>query len=280
MPIRDIKLLPNSKTAEHLFNSPVATAVSKTAQIIWTFKPGYNFKLTRVGLGNVEEAGAVSLQAYIVRDDGMLNSSALAIDAVPEKFKTGAFSYMIAGVGYAKAAATAEVFAAAYTVTASKWGAFLIQINAAGTVTSKVVSNAQAYATEAEAILALPAPTAANVRIGYITVNADSGGWTATTDDMTDGSDCTEANFYSTPTAAPFLGNTVPVLGSALDAVSGKYVEGTLSSEYKRSIGSATDIVVLTYTSDGSGALTAGLATVGIRAFPLNGESIPASYRE
>lgn len=169
---------------------------------------------TAIGAGKVTLAmfaTAVNTWLNAIRTylaDGMLQVGTLLIDAVPEKFKTTTTTiYTIAGLPYTKAATTALVFSSAYTINVgaaagSFWGAFLVQVNAAGTVSTKTVGADQAYASEALAIAALPAVTAANVQVGYITVeaNADSA-WTATTDDLTPASDCQAANFYNLPAA-------------------------------------------------------------------------------
>lgn len=130
----------------------------------------------------------------------VLVKGGLAIDAVPEKFKTTATAfYKVAGAQYTKAAATAIVFSAAHPVTASKFGAILVQINAAGTVSTKITgatqTTAQAFATAAAALAALPMPDAGNVALGYIQIAAKAALWTANTDDMTNGSDLTTAAF-------------------------------------------------------------------------------------
>jgi hypothetical protein len=153
------------------------------------------------------------LRTYLA--DGMLQIGTLLIDAVPEKFKTTTtLIYTIAGLPYTKAATTALVFSAANgtinlagAAGTGHWGVFLVQTNAAGTVTTKpgtyTSGTDQDYATEALAIAVLPSVTAANVQIGYITVQVKTGGlsWTPTVDDLTPGSDVTAANFYNLPAA-------------------------------------------------------------------------------
>jgi len=141
--------------------------------------------------------------------DGILQIGTVAIDAVPEKFKTTTVLYWRRnGIQFTTAATTALVFASAYTINTAaaagiKWGAFLLQISDTGTVTSKAVAANQSYASEALAIAALPAADAGNKAFAYITVAATTGAdWVAITDDMTDGSDCTEANFYDLPVVA------------------------------------------------------------------------------
>ena len=128
--------------------------------------------------------------------DGLLLKGTLAIDATAEKFKTTTpVVYFISGVAYVKAATTALQFTAAHTVTALKHGVVLVQINAAKTISTKVVASPQAYDSAALALAAKPAPDAGNVEIGYITIEADAGNWVANTDDLTNAGDLTAATF-------------------------------------------------------------------------------------
>lgn len=120
----------------------------------------------------------------------------LAIDAVPEKFKTTqSAAFLINGVSHVKAPETAIVFTAAHVITASKFGIILVQINAAGTVSTKVPGSPQAYDNAGLALAALPAVDAGNVSLGYIAIENNAGDWTANTDDLTNASDVTTAAF-------------------------------------------------------------------------------------
>lgn len=136
------------------------------------------------------------LQLYEATDNSVVVKSTLAIDAVPEKFKTTTtMYYTISGVSYAKLAAAAIVFTAAHVITANKFGIILLQINAAGVVSSKVPLANQAYNTAALALAALPAADADNIAIGYIAIANNAGDWTANVDDLTNASDVTTAAF-------------------------------------------------------------------------------------
>lgn len=130
----------------------------------------------------------------------VLQHGTLAIDAVPEKFKTTTvFIWRRNGIQFSKAATTALVFTAAHPVTASKFGIILVQINDAGTISTKIPGATQtttmAYDSAALALAALPAPDAGNTVMGYIAIANNAGTWTANTDDLTDGSDLTTATF-------------------------------------------------------------------------------------
>ena len=138
--------------------------------------------------------------------DGLLQISTLAISGTAaEKFKTTTASFFtILGIQYTKAATDNLTFTAAQTINTAAgvgdfWGIWLVQINAAGTVSTKAPSADQVYTTEALALAALPVIDASNVSLGYITINANvDSSWTANTDDMTDASDCLTATFTDT----------------------------------------------------------------------------------
>lgn len=120
----------------------------------------------------------------------------LAIHSVAEQFKTSKTAvYLINGISYTKAATTALTFSAAHVITASKFGVILVQINAAGTISTKVPVSPQAYNDAPTALAALPSVDAGNVALGYIAIANNAGDWTANTDDLTDGSDVTTAAF-------------------------------------------------------------------------------------
>lgn len=134
--------------------------------------------------------------------NGILQGAGLAIDAVPEKFKTTTVLYWRRlGIQFTKAATTALTFTAAHPVSSSKFGIILVQISDTGTVSTKIPgatqTTAMAYNTAALALAALPAVDAGNTRIGYIAIAAKAALWTANTDDMTNGSDLTTATFVS-----------------------------------------------------------------------------------
>lgn len=121
---------------------------------------------------------------------------ALAISATAEKFKTTqTAAFLVGGVSHTKAATDDLVFTAAHVITASKFGVILVQINAAGTVSTKVPASPQAYDDAPTALAALPSADVGNVALGYIAIENNAGDWTANTDDLTNASDVTTAAF-------------------------------------------------------------------------------------
>lgn len=126
----------------------------------------------------------------------LLVGGGLAIHTTAEQFKTAAVAEYLVNRRYkTKAATNALTFTAAHVVTASLYGIILVQINAAGTISTKVPSSTQAYTSAALALAALPTPDTDNVPLGYIAIANNAGDWTANTDDLTNGSDLTTATF-------------------------------------------------------------------------------------
>lgn len=161
-----------------------------------------------------EEIGATAVSALVVNllgcphnegaRIGVVGSPAIAIGSTPENVANGAFTYLINGTPYKKAAVTAGTeLPVGYTVAASKFGIIHLYINAAGTITFGFPAAAQSYATAVAAIAAasliVTDSTGVDVNslcfIGRVLIVADVGGWTANTDDMTDASDLTTAHF-------------------------------------------------------------------------------------
>lgn len=143
------------------------------------------------------------LRSYLA--DGLLVHGTLLLSAVPEKFKTTTTAvYTLSGVTYTKAATDNLVFTAAHTVNTAGgagqfYGIILLQINAAGTISTKVPAADQVYTSSALAIAALPAADALNTSLGYILIyTKEATAWVANTGDMTDGSDVATAVFSNT----------------------------------------------------------------------------------
>ena len=142
--------------------------------------------------------------------DGIINATALGVGTTPEQVASTAFQYRIDGVPYHKAAVAAGTpFSAADTINKGAangffWGIWAVQIDAAGTVSTKSPVADQVYASESLAIAALPAADPGKVVIGYVTVKTlEDEDWVAITDDLTNASGCTEANFYNTASSIP-----------------------------------------------------------------------------
>jgi len=148
---------------------------------------------TKISGNALVDADFNSLRAYLA--DGLLIHGTLTISATTEKFKTTTTAvYTIAGVTYTKAATDDLVFSAANTINTAAaaigvaYGIWLVQIDAAGTVSTKPGGGLadQVYASSALAIAALPAVDAGNASLGYILVaSPDQTAFTANTTALT-----------------------------------------------------------------------------------------------
>jgi hypothetical protein len=157
------------------------------------------FARTRDAIDKINE-----FRTYL--SSAVLQHGTLAVDAVPEKFKTTTTAiWRRGGIQFSKAAQTAIVFTAAHPVTASKFGIILVQVTDAGVVSTKIPgatqTTAMAYNTAPLALAALPAVDANNTALGYIAIAAKAALWTANTDDLTNGSDLTTATFVNATAA-------------------------------------------------------------------------------
>lgn len=175
---------------------------------------------TYYGLANGGAASSLTLTAgngfltnayrgHLIRlsHGGLTVIGTVAKDATATKWKTTTtLSYKLAGAFGTKAATTAQVFTANYTVNTAQtagnyWGAFLLQYDGTN-FSTKAPANDQTYASEAAAIAACDAldPDSGKIRVGHITVQSKTNvKWTANTDDLTAASGCAAANFYDAP---------------------------------------------------------------------------------
>jgi hypothetical protein len=149
----------------------------------------YQDVAVRVGAAGLVTPQGNDIAEYLA--DGLWIHGDLGVQSTPEDFETQQIAvYSIGGVMYTKAAAVVTSFSAAHVVTAELFGTILIQVDAAGTISTLITgatqTTAMAYATAALAIAALPAPAAGNIALGYFVIEADAGDWTANTDSMTD----------------------------------------------------------------------------------------------
>lgn len=267
MLIRDRHVDPTAMYPRQLHTLGLAPAISLTNGVIGLIKAENARKILAASLYCRALAGAVSIKLVVAPQTGLLKGTTLAIDAVPEKFKTMTDTavFLVSKAVKTKAPATAIAFSAADTINNGAaaglyWGAWRVQVNAAGTVSTVSVSADQAYATEAAAIAALPAADADKVSLGYITVKTKTSAvkWTATIDDLTAGSDCTAANFYSDTARECLTG--------AIAAVAATDVDGTVGATLANVIAEDDEMIAILATTDGTGQLTDGRLNLWTRA--------------
>jgi hypothetical protein len=183
-----------------------------------------------------------TFKRYDASADHLEAIGTLAISATAEKFKTTTIAaFQLAGTRATKAATDNLVFTAAHVITASKFGVVLVQINAAGTISTKVPLTPQVYASAALALAALPAVDSAKVVLGHIAIENNAGDWTANTDDLTNGSDVT---------TAAFADNTAGTI-AADSLAAGVNLETLVTREVSQVSTTATEQVALLDDEDG-----------------------------
>ena len=268
MQIRDQNVDPTSALARKVVRNRIGTATSQTDVPVLRFKPRHGFQALDVDVTATTVAGTVTVDVRLAAPTSLFSQSTMSKNAgTAEQFDLTAFRFMANGTYVIKAAATGRTFSAAHVVSANKYGVILVQVDSAGTVTTKVPAATQAYDTSAMAVAALPAADANKVPVAYVIIANNAGAWTANTDDLTNGSDLTTATFVSLPiTAKSILTGTITPL--ALQRVSGTLT--STQADIRDRTG--TKEIVAIYTSDGTGALTNGEISIGYRPFPQHGE--------
>lgn len=267
MLIRDRHIDPAAEFIRSRFVSPADPAVSLTNAVIDLIRFAKDARILDVGAYCRAKAGAVTLDLRVGAADSLLVGTTLAIDATPEDFKleTTTAVYLINGAVKTKAPATGISFSAAHVITALKFGVILVQVDGAGTVSTKVPLATQAYASAAAALEALPDADANNVALGYIAIEAGAADWTANTDDLTDASDVTTATFTSYDGRKPLTGAITPL---ALTEVAGALSTTTANIEIEDG-----EYLAVLATTDGTGALTNGRVAITTRPASLRGDA-------
>lgn len=201
----DIKFLPKSTVGKTYISNQAIFSGTVTIPTTITGMVKATSGVLSAATGGVdypELAWVDSLRDYMA--NGLLVHGTLTTTTDSVKFKTTTLAvYTIAGVTYTKAITDNLVFSAANTINTAAgagdfYGIWLIQINAAGAVSTKAPSANQVYTSSALAIAALPAVDTGNVALGYVVVrSALNKAWVANTSDLL-GFDCVSATFSNT----------------------------------------------------------------------------------
>jgi hypothetical protein len=169
-------------------------------------------------------------------EEGLVTYPALAIGSTPENVANGAFQYRYNNLPYTKAAVSAgTALPSGYDVTTAKYGVIMVYVdNAASPVIQyRFPDTTQAYASAQAAVaagLALATPPT-YTRIGWVTLYNNTGAaWDSNTDDLTDGSDITNAYFVSDQT--PFEDMATYTL-TATDLNNGSFAFTAVNMSYK-----------------------------------------------
>jgi hypothetical protein len=170
--------------------------------------PGYNinigFKPSKISVMNRAKGFSLEWNDSMANDVSFASRAAARvlsqplsyIGSTPANVANGEFWFEINGVRYYKAATAAGTAPTATTIPNGKWGLFGFEIGADGTIDKKdAAANATGYASEALALAALPAASAAHTLFMYVTVSrANAAGFVGATTSFADAQ--TTANYY------------------------------------------------------------------------------------
>lgn len=111
--------------------------------------------------------------------ENYVTAPALAIGSIASNVANAAFKYQISGWTYSKAAVAAGTALSGSTVPQNKYGAWMLEIDSAGTITITAAGdNATGYATAALAVNGLPSGSGSKAVMGYVTaINTAAGGF-------------------------------------------------------------------------------------------------------
>lgn len=102
--------------------------------------------------------------------NGNFGSPGLAIGSTVQNVSNVAFTYIINGIQYSKAAVAAGTAPGNDVIPQNKYGAVAFDIDSAGTITAvEAPNNAVGYTTAALAAAALPAAASTKSRMGWVT---------------------------------------------------------------------------------------------------------------
>lgn len=165
---------------------------------------------------NSDMAAASAKLSFETKAAAILSPAGCAIGTTKDYVANGAFSFMIAGAKYGKAAVAAGTGTATTEIPEGKWGLFGFEIGADGTIHGRdAAGNATGYATEALAIAAKPAASdAAHVLFMYVTVMKSDGAFTGNTTEF-DAAGVT-AHFYDVPVTASLTSGGVSTVDDGL----------------------------------------------------------------
>lgn len=264
MRVNDLSMSRGGLTAIKQAHVPLTITQSKTKRPMHIARPGQAFQVTAAQIAAVAYTADIDVDIVLAaRLNAIASSPTLAIDTTPEDFKLAAFVARVNGKWVEKGAATGISFTAAHVVTALKHGIILVQMDNAGTVTTKVPAatptTAMAYNSSALALAAKPAPDSGKIELGYILIEAGAADWDGNTDDMTDASDLTTAVFASAAV------DVVSVLSAAFSPVAMELSSATVLTTAAAIDRTGQKDIVALVTTDGTAAITNGTLEVHYR---------------
>lgn len=121
-------------------------------------------------LNVIQDKVAFFTKYPVNQDEGFITAPTLAIGSTASNVANAAFKYLISGWTYPKAAVAAGTALSGSTVPQNKYGAWLVEIDSAGTITiTGATDNATGYATAALAVNGLPSGSGTKIVMGYVT---------------------------------------------------------------------------------------------------------------
>jgi hypothetical protein len=134
---------------------------------------------TYVSIAAPTQGAQVTCHTEQIASTGIATGAALAIGTTNTAVANGAFTFDIAGTGYAKAATAAGTAPGNDVIPQNKYGAVAFDIGVNGTIDAiEATDNATGYDSAALAIAGLPAAEAAHVRMGTVTAMKSDGNFT------------------------------------------------------------------------------------------------------
>lgn len=265
MLIRDKHIDPSAKFHNRVLPIALTIATGLTDAVIHLVKAPFDFKILRAAIYARLYTATASIRVVLSKAEGIVvKCTSLAIATTVTSFRTnGTLTYLAGGLVKTKAATDNIAFTAAHaTSAANKWMAILVQIDAAGAVSTKVSAATQAFDTEAAAIAALPTADALKVAIGYITVMNTAAAFTCNTTALNAGT--VTDNYYVYAERLAF---------AAANPIAGQEVVPALSATAVDTEIEDDEYLVVLCTSDGTGALTNATLNLNVRPHNLRGDT-------
>lgn len=262
--INDLSMSRGGITGIKRSQVPLTITQSKVKRPMILARPNAPFQVVGAQIAAVAYTADIDVDIVLAgRTFAVASSPTLAIDSTPEDFQLAAFVARVNGKWVEKGAATGVSFTAAHVVTALKHGIIAIQMDSAGTVTTKVPAatptTAMAYDTAAAALAALPAADSGKLRIGYILIEAGAADWDGNTDDLVAESDVAAVTFASTAV------DVVSALSAAFSPVAMELASATVLTTAAAIDRTGQKDIVALVTTDGTAAITNGHLEVQYR---------------
>lgn len=255
---------------KHVTVPVVSAAAINNDDPFFSYQPRFNFRLTDLTAYATVIATTLSTIKAIVAPLLSAAGNAVAASAAAVTFSIELYFQNVAGVLTSRAATAAQAFTGTETIAANLWGVWLVQVTAAGVQTTKAAADAMAFATEADALAATPAPDALNGVCTVITIQAAGGVFTAGT---------TNTNAGNAFNSHGREGHSLVLAVSAAR----QQVQGTRATALRDDagvrliVGTSADLIVLTARRTAASVITNGQAVMEFRKTPAQGEGIEAS---